>query len=246
MLWAQLDDSAIHDLKTGRLRRYALGGGVATHETWLELKSVWNARLWDSGNPNKIEWFHYTEWKRARLGKAREGQPFYGWPRAQLEQLLTDLARVISKREVHYLCASVRAVASKRAVRDSYLEVVKHVITRAEQIPRWMSQEDQISFRLSDHAEVGGIRIQRFFDLLKKIHPLTEACIIGDPRSDVPLQIADLIVNHMARSRNMRASFGPKFLMPFMTEVMQLLKREPPFHHMIEWHKDDDLESPED
>jgi hypothetical protein len=247
MLWAHLDDSAIQDEgSSGRLRRYALGGGIATFEVWQEMKPAWEARLRDPTNPTPVAWFHYREWKRAYLGHAKEGEPFYGWSERKLKQLLVDLAGIINKRKVDYICASVRAVTSKRVVRDSYKEVVQHVITRAEQILRWVDEGETISFMFSEHAELAGIRIQKFFSFLQTIHPATKYCVIGDPRRDVPLQVADLIVNHMARSRNMRVCFGPKLLMPFMTDVMALLKHEPPFHHMVEWHKDDDLRGPGD
>lgn len=244
MLWAYLDDSAVRFKgNNGPPNRYALGGGIAQCDVWQEVTTHWQARLQDSGNPSKVEWFHYKDWKRAYYGCAKEGESFYGWTQSQLEQLITDLTRIISKRQVDYLCASIRAVASKRVVRDSYAAVTTDVINRAEQIADRVHRPDKISFMFSMHAELSGIRIQKYFEMLKRIHPLTAYCVIGDSRKEPALQAADLIVNEMATSRFVRASYGHEFHMPFMARVMQVLKQEPPFHHMIELHKDDDLEA---
>jgi hypothetical protein len=76
MLWAALDDSAIHARGSAELHRYALGGGVATTEIWKQIKLLWRARLTDPGNPSNVEWFHYKEWKRAFLGHAKPGGQF--------------------------------------------------------------------------------------------------------------------------------------------------------------------------
>jgi hypothetical protein len=245
MLWAYLDDSAVRfDGNIGAPNRYALGGGIAQVDVWLQVRRLWEARLQDAGNPSKVEWFHYKDWKRAHFGHAKKGQPFHGWTQIQLEQLLTDLTRIISKAQIDYLCASVRAVKSKRVVRDSYAAVTMDVINRAEQIADRVHQPDNISFMFSMHAELSGIRIQKYFEFLKRAHPLADSCVIRDPREEPALQIADLIVNEMATSRWLRASYGPAFHMPFMSRVMQMLKQEPPYHHMIELHKDDDYEKP--
>jgi hypothetical protein len=243
MLWACLDDSAIHLRPKRTLYRYALGGAVASLAVWQELLPIWRSRLSAPGNPTKLSWFHFKEWQRAFLGHAKEGDLFYGWTQRQLKPLLTDLADIISKREIHYLCASVPVVKKGHIVRDSYKEAVELVIKRAQKIPEWLSQTDKVSFLLSTHSELPNIRIHDFFEILKRGHPGMAECVFGDPRSKEALQVADLIVYHTARSRRMRMSYGPQLLKPFMTEVMEHLNRHPPHHHMIEWHVADNLEA---
>lgn len=240
MLWACVDDSGVR--VNGVLRRYALGGGVAQANVWAAIRPLWQARLEDPSNPSKVAWFHYREWKRAYLGHAKPEQPFFGWSQPQLIALLSDLTRLISKHEINYLCGSVQTVQSRRAVRDSYKKVTEYVLLRSGQIAdRSYDIPDKISFLFSMQAELPGIRIQNFFSKLKRIHPEYGECVIRDPRDDQALQVADLIVNEMATSRYMRASFGPEFRMPFITNMMQLLRQEPPYHAMIEYHPDDDL-----
>jgi len=242
VLWAYLDDSGLRakGQKNGPLVRYALGGGVATVEVWDVLKPQWQARLHDPSNPSKIEWFHYTEWKGAYLGHAKQGDLFYGWNKSQLVALLSDLTRIISKKKVDYFCASVPVVQSKRQVRDSYKEVITQVINRADELADRVNPSEQISFMLSMHAELAGIRIQEYFERLRVLSNRRAYCFIGDPRVEPALQAADLIANEMASSRFMRLSWGPKFRMPVITKMMQLLKQEPPFHHMIEYHLHDE------
>lgn len=240
MLWAYLDDSAVAGFNQNRPRRYALGGGIAQKKVWAEIRCRWQARLRHSGNPSKINWFHYKDWKRAYLGHSKTGQSFYGWSRPQLEILLGDLTEIISERKVDYLCASVLAVGSRRPQRDSYKCAVEYILTRSEQIRRWVRQPDQFSFMFSRHTELSSTRIQRYFEMLRRAHPFLQYCVVTDPRLEPLLQVADLIVNEMATSRFIRASFGPQFILPVMTRMMQLLKREPPFHHMVEFHPNDD------
>lgn len=242
MLLAYLDDSAVHfEGNSGFHNRVALGGGVAQLEVWQEIAPLWQARLQnDPRNPSKVEWFHYKDWKRAYLGHAKQKHQFYGWGQPELEKLLLDLTQIVAARQVDYLCASVPAVKSKRVVRDSYLAVTTDVINRAEQIADRVHQTDTISLMFSMHSELAGIRIQKYFAFLKKGGHRVGYCVIGDPRDEPALQAADLIVNEMATSRFLRASFGPKLYMPFQTRVMEMLRQQPPWHHMIELHKNDD------
>jgi hypothetical protein len=242
MLWAYLDDSGLRAKggKNGPLVRYALGGGVATVDVWDALIPEWRSRLNDPSNPSKVEWFHYTEWKSAYLGHAKRGDQFYGWSQRQLLDLLTDLTKMISKKKVDYFCASVPAVQSKRQVRDSYKEVATQVINRADEIANRIHPSEQISFRFSKHPELAGVRIDEYFSKLKILSNRRADCLTGDPRAEAALQVADLVVNEMASSRFMRLSWGPRFRMPVITKMMQLLKQEPPYHHMIELHLHDE------
>lgn len=242
MLWAYLDDSAVRFRgNNGTPDRFALGGGIARASIWQELRELWQHRMLHPGNPSQVEWFHYKEWKRAHMGYAKEGQSFYGWSQSQLEQLLADLTEIISERQIEYICASIRAVESEHVVKDSYAAVTKYVLDRAQLIVDRVSKTDSISFVFSAHPEFPDVRIQNYFGQLKKNHWRTDECNVANPRAEIALQAADLIVNEMATSRFIRASFGPEFLMPFDSRMMRLLRKEPPFHLMIEYHKDDNL-----
>ena len=235
MLMAYLDESGVHDKKT--LRRYAFGGAVAQCDVWQELREAWCRRLNSAG----IKWFHYKEWKSALQSPAKKSSQYFGWSNQQLIGFMNDLASIISRKEIHYLCTSVRKVQSKRAVRASYESAVKELMIKIDQKLRQIGEPDQISFMSSTHAELAGIHIQNLFEKLKTIHPSHGYWLIGEPREEPGLQIADLIVYQMARSRNIRGSYGTTFKMPELTRIMQLLRQEPPFHHMVEDHQNDDF-----
>lgn len=239
MLWTYLDDSGIHN-EDGSLARFALGGGIATSETWRKFGSLWSARVSDPSNPTPITRFHYTEWKRAYYGYAKPQHQFHGWTKPQLEAILFDLTRIISKNKIDYLCGSVQAVKGKRELRDSYIKVTQYLIHNSRQIVNRIDPQEKISAVFSLQAELGGIRIQKYWERLSNVLPLGY-CVISSPESEPGLQAADLIVNEMAESRRMRLSWGPKFRMPKLKRVMEQLVREPPYHHMIEYHQDDHL-----
>lgn len=183
MLVAYFDESRKHDKTSGRDVQVVVGGAIAHAEQWLALSKKWESILSAEG----LNSFHMSEFE-SRKGK------YDKWCNRENERqaFLNKLLDIISQ---HILCIIGTRVPVNNNGRfaDTYVEAVRRTIVNATQDVAHSSKE-KISLVFAMQPEISYKRIITYCDKLKRLAiPNLDSCTGADPKSTLPLQVADLL-----------------------------------------------------
>jgi hypothetical protein len=183
MLVAYFDESRRHDKTSGRDTQVVVGGAITSTEQWRALSKKWESALATEG----LSCFHMSKFE------SRKGE-YDKWLNRENERkaFLNVLLDIISQHIVCIIGTRV-SVSDNGRFADTYVEAVRKTIVNATQDVAHTSKE-KISLVFAVQPEISHKRIITYCDKLKRLAiPNLHACSGADPKSTLPLQVADLL-----------------------------------------------------
>jgi hypothetical protein len=187
MLRIYVDDSSIHDRKTGTPEIIGHGGAIADFDSWKRLETDWRAALAEDG----LSWFHYTDYK-ARAGA-------YGaLSDDRYQALLPKLLKIIKDNVAGYIGYALPAQPGKRFV-ETYRDSVKEMIYRSAGEARDKSGDGTVALVFADHPELSWRRVERFVRAIRLAMPELSSYTGAVPQVCPALQAADILAHEFVR-----------------------------------------------
>jgi hypothetical protein len=194
MLWVYLDESGVHDKTTGKEAALVLGGCLANYADWLRFERAWQRALKDE----KIDWFHMVDFESPDSDVSYNR---HHWSEEKHRAFLARLLNIIHDHVKSIVGAGCFVSDPDAPLSDSYLANVtgalRSTITEAK---FWAFPEEKVSVVFAAHPKVSGQRIGQYFDAVNAAIPgRLEDFSIGNPKSNPPLQAADLAAYELGR-----------------------------------------------
>ncbi len=202
MLWAYVDDSNIHDRKTGSPAIIGHGGAVSTYERWKALEADWDRIL----SPLNIPVFHMTDFE------AYKG-PFRDWTKEQHENVLNDLLVSMKRHIVAYVGYSVPK--SEKKFIDSHKSSIGRMLSYCAQ-EATKSDDGKVGLVFANQPEISSTRLGQFVTAISRAMPALHSFTGANPADCRALQAADLLAYEFVRWRDapnpMKARYPIRYL----------------------------------
>jgi hypothetical protein len=199
-LWAQVDDSNIHDRKTGRATIVGHGGGIATCDGWKQLEREWKGVMGETV-------FHMTDFEHYR-------GDFENLTDTEHKRLLNALLAIIKNHMIAFVGCSIRddgGVAFVGTHKDSIKRMLHFCHEEARQ-----RGEQKINLIFAKHEEVSEQRIAKYLADVAIAYPYVESFAAGSPRKSQALQAADLLAYEFVRWRSYPTPFRARYPVQFL------------------------------
>jgi hypothetical protein len=193
MLWAQLDETGIHDKGTGRYKHLVVGGAIAEFSDWQTLEASWRIALKDEG----LAAFHMSHFEASQY-------EFDGWSPARHRNLLNRLLHIIWESNIRACFAAGTIAPKEQKGRTWFPTIYKRCVRRMLTDLLWQadyvgSEERDIRAVFARHKEIDYPALAHYYQLISPVLPRRILMAEDIPERSPSLQVADLIVYEAAR-----------------------------------------------
>jgi len=197
MLWAYVDESGRHDKTNGnRYTHLGVGGALAELGDWKRLSRSWRRSLDDEG----LCQFHMVDFEH---GKGE----FKGWSQERRYEFLNRLLTIIMDNRI-VACVGV-AINAPQAQKGRlwfppiYKSCVKGLAIRIiREVDRMSKRRRRVHIVFAQHQEIRLGDLAVYFDAVNRAAPYRVTVSTGNPRTVIPLQVADLVIYETLRASN--------------------------------------------
>src|SRR5437867_101887 len=195
MLWAQMDETGIHDKRSGRYKHLAIGGAIAEFSDWQALEKQWRVALKDEG----LTAFHMSHFEAYSY-------EFEGWTLTRHRDFLNRLLNIIWEGNIRACFAAGTLVPKHQKGRAWFPVIYKKCVRRMlsdllSQAEFVGSDDREIRAVFAKHKEIAYPALAHYYQLISPALPLSTQIFMEEdsPERSPSLQVADLIVYEAAR-----------------------------------------------